>query len=174
MNEEARAEERTERLSQLFALLTCKLEDAAGIAAECQGRRPEAELIEGASRIAELTGEVATIAAAVAVLLIPAAEWCHPLCLVKEPPQGHTQPFGELVDHRDGRIAGPALEIADIGPMDPDLECEGFLRQPALGAQHTQVTAKAIADIRGEVVALKEWEKVSFALDAGPFGLFRP
>ena len=69
MDDEARDEERADRLSQLFALLTCKLEDAAGLAAECQGRRPEPELIEGASRIAELAGEVATISAAVAVLL---------------------------------------------------------------------------------------------------------
>ena len=69
MNDEARDEERADRLSQLFALLTCKLEDTAGIAAECQGRRPQAELIEGASRIAQLAGEVVIISAAVAVLL---------------------------------------------------------------------------------------------------------
>ena len=74
MDDDARDEERAERLSQLFALLTCKLEDAAGIAAERQGRRPEGEFMDGATRVAELSGEVATIAATVALLLATAAK----------------------------------------------------------------------------------------------------
>jgi len=36
--------ERTTLISRLFALLTAKFEDAAGIAADCQGRRPGDEL----------------------------------------------------------------------------------------------------------------------------------
>ena len=38
--DEEQQRERADLLSRLFAMITMKLEDAAGIAAECQGRRP--------------------------------------------------------------------------------------------------------------------------------------
>jgi hypothetical protein len=69
MSDEAEDEHRAEQLSQVFALLTAKLEDAATLAADGQGRRPDGELLRFASQIAELTNEAATIAGAIAALL---------------------------------------------------------------------------------------------------------
>ena len=69
MSNEAEDEHRAEQLSAVFALLTAKLEDAATLAADGQGRRPEDELLHYASQIAELATEAATIAGAVAALL---------------------------------------------------------------------------------------------------------
>ena len=70
MNNEAQDEHRAERLSAVFALLTGKLEDAATLAADGQGRHSDWELLDYATRIAELASEAATIAAALAALLV--------------------------------------------------------------------------------------------------------
>ena len=56
-------------LSRLFALITMKLEDAAGIAADCQGRRPIEELREGVEKLDVLIAEVGTVLAGTAALL---------------------------------------------------------------------------------------------------------
>ena len=56
-------------LSRLFALITMKLEDAAGIAADCQGRRPTEELREGVKKLDVLIAEVGTVLAGTAALL---------------------------------------------------------------------------------------------------------
>ena len=69
MSNEAEDEHRTEQLSAVFALLTGKLEDAASLGADGQGRHPEDELLHYASQITELASEAATIASAVAALL---------------------------------------------------------------------------------------------------------
>ena len=53
-----------ERLSRLFALITMKLEDAAEIAADCQGHRPRDELMQGDERLETLLSVAETIVAA--------------------------------------------------------------------------------------------------------------
>lgn len=58
-----------ELISRMFALLTAKLEDAATIAAECQGRLPSEQLREGAAKLEDLVSQTATVAAAVSALL---------------------------------------------------------------------------------------------------------
>lgn len=62
-------EDRAELISRMFALLTAKLEDAATIAAECQGRLPPQQLRERAGTLEDLVGETATLSAAVAALI---------------------------------------------------------------------------------------------------------
>ena len=69
MSDEAEDEHRAQQLSAVFAILTGKLEDAATLAANGQGRHPEDELLVCASQIADLANEAATIAGAVAALL---------------------------------------------------------------------------------------------------------
>ena len=69
MSNEAEDEHRADQLSAVFALLTGKLEDAAGIATDGQGRRPVDELLGYASQVAVLADEAATIAGALAALL---------------------------------------------------------------------------------------------------------
>ena len=55
--------------SALFALLTARLEDAAGIAGECQARLPRAELRRGIETLQSLLAEARTLRAALALLL---------------------------------------------------------------------------------------------------------
>ena len=69
MSNEAEDEHRAEQLSAVFALLTAKLEDAATLAADGQGRHPDDELLSYASQITDLATEAATIAGAVTALL---------------------------------------------------------------------------------------------------------
>lgn len=68
MDEELQRE-RADLISRLFALITMNLEDSAGIAADCQGRRPVAGLREGAEKLDVLLSEASTVVAAVASLL---------------------------------------------------------------------------------------------------------
>lgn len=69
MTDEADSEHRSEQISRTFALLTGKLEDAAALAVEGQGRGPEEKLMALSAQIAQLSGEAATIAETLAVLL---------------------------------------------------------------------------------------------------------
>lgn len=69
MDEEADREHRSDRIARTFAVLTAKLEDAAALAVEGQGRHSEEELKKLAEQIAELAGEVATVAEALGALL---------------------------------------------------------------------------------------------------------
>jgi hypothetical protein len=69
MGNEADNEHRSQRISGAFAFLTAKLEDAATIAVEGQGRHPDDKLCIDAEKIAELAGEACTVAGALAVLL---------------------------------------------------------------------------------------------------------
>lgn len=62
-------QERAERIAAAFALLTAKLEDAAGLAADGQGPGSDAELRELARQVADLAGDVNTIAGALAAIL---------------------------------------------------------------------------------------------------------
>lgn len=56
-------------MSRLFAQLTARFEDAAAIAAECQGERPAAELVEGAERLRDIAQDAGTIAKAIVELI---------------------------------------------------------------------------------------------------------
>lgn len=62
-------EERAERISAVFALLTAKLEDAAPLAADGQGPRSDSELAAISTQIEILSTEVQTISGALAALL---------------------------------------------------------------------------------------------------------
>lgn len=65
-------EERRELVSRLFALMTGKLEDAAGLAAEGQGTRAETrDLISRAERIESIAQEAAVLAEAVGAIVKP-------------------------------------------------------------------------------------------------------
>ena len=61
--------ERAGLVSRLFALITMKLEDAAGIAADCQGQLPLEELRESAEKLDALISEAATVLAGAAAVL---------------------------------------------------------------------------------------------------------
>lgn len=74
MDQSEQDDERAEALSGLFALLTTKLEDGAMLAADGQGRRGDALLLDIAHRIHELASECNIITAAVVVLLNPGGE----------------------------------------------------------------------------------------------------
>lgn len=69
MSNEAEEEHRTEQLSAVFALLTGKLEDAATLAADGQGRHRQDDLLGYASQIADLANEATTIAGTIVALL---------------------------------------------------------------------------------------------------------
>lgn len=69
MNDEADREHRSDQIARTFALLTAKLEDAAALAVEGQGRHSEEEIEKLAQQLAELAGEVATVAGALGALL---------------------------------------------------------------------------------------------------------
>lgn len=58
--DEEQPRERADTISRLFALITMKLEDAARIAAECQARRPEDQLLDAAEKLSALISEAAT------------------------------------------------------------------------------------------------------------------
>lgn len=77
MGEETDMVHRVERISAVFALLTAKLEDAATIAAEGQGRNVAEKVCDLAEQIAELAGETSTIAGALAVLLATRKSGSH-------------------------------------------------------------------------------------------------
>ena len=64
IGEEAEQQHRRQRTSAAFALITAKLEDAATMAVEGQGRPPIDRLRACAEQITKIAGEVATIAAA--------------------------------------------------------------------------------------------------------------
>ena len=67
--DEEQQRQRADLISRLFALITMKLEDAAGIAADCQGRRAINELNTHARQLNVLICEVATVLAGTAALL---------------------------------------------------------------------------------------------------------
>lgn len=69
MSDEVQDQDHAERISAVFALLTAKLEDAATLAVDGQGRRPDELLLSCADQIATLTSEACTIAGALAALL---------------------------------------------------------------------------------------------------------
>ena len=54
MVDREREEQRADLVSRLFVLLTSRFEDAATIAAECQGMKPAEELTKGLSNCARL------------------------------------------------------------------------------------------------------------------------
>lgn len=66
---DAEDDERAERIAAAFALLTAKLEDAAGLAADGQARRRDVELKLLARQIADLANEADVIAGALAALI---------------------------------------------------------------------------------------------------------
>ena len=62
-------QERAELVSRTFALITAKLEDAAALAAQSQGRQPLDALRKNAEKLREILVETATVADCVTVLL---------------------------------------------------------------------------------------------------------
>lgn len=66
---------------------------------------------------------------------------------IEKPAWGDVKGVGEPLHHQDGRIARTALEVTDVGPMEPDFERERLLRQPALGSERAQVAGEAMADV---------------------------
>lgn len=67
--DEEQQRERADLISRLFALTTMKMEDAAGIAADCQGRRSIEELREAAGKLDALISEAAAVLAGIVSLL---------------------------------------------------------------------------------------------------------
>lgn len=64
-----RQDERADLVSRLFAQQTSRFEDAAAIAAECQGTRPREELTEGAEWLRDIAQDAATVAEAIVALI---------------------------------------------------------------------------------------------------------
>lgn len=60
---------RADLISRLFAQLTSRFENAATIAADCQGNRPIETLIEGAGRLREIAQDAMTTAEAAIEIL---------------------------------------------------------------------------------------------------------
>jgi hypothetical protein len=77
MDDEEDQEERADLIARMFALLTAKLEDAAGIAADCQARRPAEELCEGADKLVTLSEEATVLALAARALLAEKGPSCR-------------------------------------------------------------------------------------------------
>jgi acyl-CoA reductase-like NAD-dependent aldehyde dehydrogenase len=69
MVDQERQDERADLVSRLFAQLTSRFEDAATIAAECQGAPPSDELSQGAERLREMGQDAATIAEVIVDLI---------------------------------------------------------------------------------------------------------
>ena len=67
--DEGQAEDRASHISAGFALLTAKLEDAAGLAAAGQRPGPDAGLCDLALQIADLAGDATTVANVLVALL---------------------------------------------------------------------------------------------------------
>ena len=62
-------DERADLISRLFALLTARLEDAAAMAAECQGRGSREEHPQRAQQLGSLIDEAATVNQAIVALI---------------------------------------------------------------------------------------------------------
>ena len=62
-------EERAELVSRTFALITAKLEDAATLAAESQGRHPPVMLRENAEKLRDMLTQAITVSDCVIALL---------------------------------------------------------------------------------------------------------
>ncbi|WP_423140873.1 hypothetical protein ACOYW6_08360 [Parablastomonas sp. CN1-191] len=69
MNEDEDGQHRRERISEAFGLLTAKLEDAATIAVEGQGRHSAQQLRRYAQQIDELASETKALAGLLAALI---------------------------------------------------------------------------------------------------------
>ena len=69
MDGAARDPDQAELIARLFALVTARCEDAAGIAGHCQGPCPDAELRAGAEQIASMVAETGTLVSAITALL---------------------------------------------------------------------------------------------------------
>lgn len=53
----------------MFAMVIMELDDAAGIAGDCQGRRPQQELREGAEKLDALLSDAEIVLAGAAAIL---------------------------------------------------------------------------------------------------------
>ena len=74
--------------------------------------------------------------------------------MIEEHPGRDTQGSRDPVDDLDGRVARTPFEIADIGPVQSDLERERFLGQPAPGAKRPQISGEAKSDFHAATVAV--------------------
>lgn len=69
MDDREAQEKRGELISGTFALITAKCEDAATLAAECQGRQLTEVLRENAEKLLDLMSEASTILDCITALL---------------------------------------------------------------------------------------------------------
>ena len=61
--------DRADLISQMFAVLTARLEDGAALAAECQGRRPVGELRQDLLDLREVITDAGAVADAIRAVL---------------------------------------------------------------------------------------------------------
>ena len=66
---------------------------------------------------------------------------------IEQDPRLHFQRLRELFHDGDSRVAGAALEVADVGAVDLRLEGERLLRPVILQAEATQVLGEALSDV---------------------------
>ena len=69
MVDQERQDQRADLVSRVFAQLTGRFEDAATIAAECQGALPVEELVKGAEQLRDIGQDAATVAEAIAAII---------------------------------------------------------------------------------------------------------
>lgn len=72
---------------------------------------------------------------------------------IEQRADGHPKCDRQLVDNRDRRVARAAFQIADIGPMNPGLAGELFLRPASGKAEPTQIGAEALDDVHEREIA---------------------
>lgn len=68
---------------------------------------------------------------------------------VEQAARRNPERLGQLLNHGCGGVAGAALDVADIGAMDPGLERIVLLAELLCEPQAANVGTKALADIHG-------------------------
>ena len=66
---------------------------------------------------------------------------------------GDTESSGQPLDNKDCGIARPALEVADVGPVESDLECKRLLREAALASERPQIRGETMANVHEPTLA---------------------
>src|SRR5436190_7910706 len=69
-------------------------------------------------------------------------------CLIQQLPATNAERLGDLLDRRNAGVTVPPLDIANVGPMQVDLEAELLLRQHPLTPQTTQIPRQPLLDVR--------------------------
>lgn len=66
---------------------------------------------------------------------------------VKEPSRCNLESGSDPVDDRDSGIPSAPLQVADVRAVEPDLERNALLREPALSSERAQVGSEALANV---------------------------